>query len=155
MVVITEKNLCENIPYDLAKAYRRAKRNVTQSDSQRHPQTRHGELDNADSRRRSIVYDYGKADYEEITPEEAVDLVKRDKHNIESFRIIYKGDLVEYEVRDNGSIYCIYSNRDNSFTSQDGKYYKNIAFAPYKKVLEVADKIYKTNEYDLLISGED
>lgn len=62
--------------------------------------------------------------------------------------------MIEYEVRDNGSVYCIYGNRDHEFIADDGKRYKNIAFAPFKKVIEVADKIYLTNEYDYLIQND-
>ena len=102
--------------YDAATGY----------ESQRNPQTYHGELSNPT--RRAVRYDYGKANYDEISAEEAIRLVKQDKHNIQKLRIIYRLDdassLVEYEVRDNGSVYAIYGSADP--VTIDGKNYKNI-----------------------------
>ena len=130
--------------YDAATGY----------ESQRNPQTRHGELINP--ARRSVRYDYGKANYDEISAEEAIRLVKQDKHNIQKLRIIYRlndaSSLVEYEVRDNGSVYAIYGSADS--ITIDGKTYKNIRYAPWKKVIENADLIYVTDEYDKYLDAD-
>lgn len=130
--------------YDAATGY----------ESQRNPHTDHGELRNPT--RRAVKYDYGKATYDEISAEEAIRLVKQDKHNIQKLRIIYrlsdKESLVEYEVRDNGSVYAIYGS-SNPITI-DGKQYKNIRYAPWKKVLENADLIYITDEYDKYLDAD-
>lgn len=130
--------------YDAATGY----------ESQRNPHTFHGELSNPS--RRVVRYDYGKANYDEISAEEAIRLVKQDKHNIQKLRIIYrladKSSLVEYEVRDNGSVYAIYGSSDS--VTIDGKTYKNIRYAPWKKVLENADLIYITDEYDKYLDAD-
>ena len=127
---------------------------ATGYESQRNPNTNHSELKNPT--RRAVKYDYGKASYEEISAEEAVRLVKQDKHNIQKLRIIYrladKESLVEYEVRDNGSVYAIYGSPNP--ISIDGKQYKNIRYAPWKKVLENADLIYITDEYDRYLDAD-
>lgn len=138
---LEEEFLDENIPRDLVAAYRKA----SGYSSQRNPESSHTELQNA--HRRTIKYDYGKSDYQVISPEDAIRLVRQDKHNIQKLRIIYQGDLVEYEVRDNGSVYAIYGNSDRTVTLGD-KSYKNIRYAPWKAVIENADKIYITDEYE-------
>lgn len=138
-----EELIDENIPRDLAKAYK----NSAAYDSQRNQESRHSEIKNSHTYRRFTYYDYGKSSYESITPEAAIQLVKDNKYNIQKLRIIYDGDLVEYEVRDNGSIYAIYGNSSDDVVI-DGKTYKNIRYAPWRKVLQNADKIYITDEYD-------
>ena len=127
---------------------------ATGYESHKNPNTEHQELRNPS--RRSVKYDYGKANYEEISAEEAIRLVKQDKNNIQNLRIIYRlndpGSLVEYEVRNNGSVYAIYGS-PNEITIGD-KTYKNIRYAPWKKVLENADLIYLTDEYDRYLDAD-
>ena len=142
-----EQYLDENLPRDLAKAY---KNSLTHgSGSQRHPDTRHKSI----NYRRSVLYDYGKANYEEMTADEAIEYVKENKENIENLRVIFNGELVEFEVRNNGTVYAIYGSDDRNVMVGD-KEYKNIRFAPYKRILQNANKIYVTDEYDHPISQQ-
>lgn len=142
--------LLENIPQDLLAAYQRA----TAYDSQRNPQSLHTELNlNPNINRKTIRYDYGKASYEEISAEQAINLIKQDKSNASKLRIIFDGKLVEYELRDNGNIYAIYGDVDHRVTIND-KSYRNIRYAPWRAVLQNADKIYVTDEYDKLITAD-
>lgn len=142
---IFEALIDENLPRDLAAAYKSS----TAYDSQRNPLTQHREINN-NKRRRYVKYDYGKSSYEPITPDAAIQLVKDNKYNIQKLRIIYDGELVEFEVRDNGGIYSIYGNTSKEVVVDD-KTYKNIRYVPWRKVLQNADKIYLTDEYDHLI----
>lgn len=143
---IDEEFLDENIPRDLYRLY-----SVQPYASQRNPSTRHWEVHM--NGRRSKLYDYGKATYKVISADDAIEMVKRNKHEVQNLRIIFDGNLVEYEVRDNGSIYPIYRSPDPVFIN--GKTYKNVGFAPWQQIIRAADKIYWTDEYDKLISIED
>ena len=131
--------------YDRANGY----------ESQRNPNTLHREL--VDPRRRSVRYDYGNANYEEVSADEMIRDVKQHKENIKNYRIIFDVNnfesLVEYELRDNGSIYAIYGDSEHS-VEIDGKIYKNIRYAPWQKVARAADLIYKTDEYDHEITAD-
>lgn len=140
-LALFEALIAENIPRDLAAAYKSANR----YESQRNVQTAHDELRSYN--RRSVNYDYGKSNYDPISAEDAIQLVRANKSDIQKLRIIYDGDLVEYEVRDNGSVYAIYGDSSNSVTF-NGKTYKNIRYVPWRTVLQNADKIYITDEYD-------
>lgn len=146
-IEIAEKYLDENIPRDLFRLY-----NNRPYPSQRNPDTKHFELHNTDNRR-SILYDYGKAQYRVISAQEAIQMVKNNKQEIQNLRIIFDGYLVEYELRDNGSIYAIY--RDPSSVTINGKYYKNIGYAPWQQVINFAEKIYWTDEYSRKLSAEE
>lgn len=87
-------------------------------------------------------------------------MVKRDRESVVNLRILYQGTLVEFEVRSNNSIYAIYGpgGTDNpvTITNPDGtsREYKNLRFIPFNKMLDIADKIYLTDEYDHPISDE-
>jgi len=141
---IYEELLDENIPRDLYQAY-----DMTPYDSQRNPLTRHYEVQRG---RRTATYDYGKAKYKVISPDDAIRLVKQNKNEVQNLRILYNGKLVEYEVRDNGAIYAIYRSLDP--VTINGKNYKNIGYAPWQAVIRAADKIYWTDEYSKLLSPE-
>lgn len=140
-----EKILHENIPSDLFKLY-----NLTPYESQRNPSTQHYELHN--NRRRSKLYDYGNAIYKVISAEEAIQLVKQNREEIQNLRIIFDDNLVEYELRNNGSIYAIYRSLDHIFVG--GKEYKNVGFAPWQAIVRAASKIYWTDEYARKIPPE-
>jgi len=140
---IDQESINENIPRDLRMLY-----NVQPYNSQRNPSTQHQELFYND--RRSKLYDYGKAIYRVISAAEAIQMVKNNKEDVQNLRIIFAGSLVEYEVRDNGTIYAIY--RDSNAIDLNDKTYKNIGYAPWRQVIEAADKIYWTDEYSKKLS---
>lgn len=143
---IYEDFLDENIPRDLFNVY------LTEPyESQRNPETKHQELHSKS--RRNRLYDYGKAQYKVITPEEAIQMVKNNKQEVQNLRIIFNSSLVEYEVRDNGNIYAIY--RSSYPVTIGDKTFKNIGYAPWKAVLYAADKIYWTDEYERKLSPEE
>lgn len=144
---INEDFLDENIPRDLLALYRRSAPYA----SQRNPSTQHIELRYAS--RRSKAYDYGKAEYRVISAEDAIQRVKNNKEEVQNLRIIFNGDLVEYEVRDNGSIYAIYRSGDRVVLND--KVYKNVGYAPWRKVIRAAEKIYWTDEYSRKLSPEE
>ena len=73
--------------------------------------------------------------------------LKNNKEEIQNLRIIFEGNLVEYEVRDNGSIYAIYRSLEP--ITLEGIDYKNVGYAPWKRVIQAAEKIYWTDEYDI------
>lgn len=143
---IDEEFLDENIPRDLYLIYNRQP-----YPSQRNPETEHSELWYGN--RRSKKYDYGKAEYRIISANEAIQMVKNNKNEAQNLRIIFDGDLVEYEVRDNGSIYAIY--RSSDAVTINGKTYKNVGYAPWQQVVQAADKIYWTDEYSRKLSPEE
>ncbi|MCK9470185.1 MAG: hypothetical protein M0Q88_00335 [Bacilli bacterium] len=144
---IDEAFLDENIPRDLVKLYR----NTQPYSSHKNPDTYHSEVGSARNRR-FATYDYGKAKYKVISPEEAIRMVRNNKEEIQNLRIIFEGNLVEYEVRNNGSIYAIYRSLEP--ITLGGVDYKNVGYAPWIKVIQAAEKIYWTDEYDQLISRE-
>lgn len=144
---INEDFLDENIPRDLLALYRRS----TPYTSQRNPSTQHGELRLAS--RRSKAYDYGKAEYRIISADDAIQRVKNNKEEVQNLRIIFDNDLVEYELRDNGSIYAIYRSGDRVVLND--KVYKNVGYAPWRQVIRNAEKIYWTDEYSRKLSPEE
>lgn len=146
-IELDEEFLDENLPRDLAKAYQRAELHS----SQRHPNYSHNEV-NGGGTRRAVKYDYGNSTYELKSAEEAISIIKANKQECHNFRIIINNDLVEFEVRDNGSIYPIYGSSDS--VDIEGKHYKNIRYVNWKVILQNADKIYYTDEYDHPISDE-
>lgn len=133
-------------------------KNANSYDSQRNPASSHGEID--DKMRRFVKYDYGKANYEEISAEEAIQYVKQDKYNIQNLRIILdksdKSSLLEYEIRDNGNPYAIY--RPTDVFELNGKEFKNVGYITgWKNIFELfklADVIYKTDEYAHALSND-
>ena len=143
---INEDFLDENIPRDLLALYRRS----APYPSQRNPSTMHGELRSAD--RRSKAYDYGKAEYRVISADDAIQRVKNNKEEVQNLRIIFNNNLVEYEVRDNGSIYAIYRSGDRVVLND--KIYKNVGYAPWQQVIRAAEKIYWRDEYSRKLSPE-
>ena len=87
-------------------------------------------------------------------------MVKRDKESVVNLRVLYHGTLVEFEVRRNDRIYPIYgpggSDDPVTITNPDGssREYPNLRYLPFNKMLDIADKIYVTDEYDHPISAE-
>lgn len=138
----------ENIPADLLKAYKQS----SVYPSQKRPGDSHREITDNNYARRTMKYDYGKANYDPISAEEAFRMVKADNNQVENLRVIFNGELVEYEVRNNGSIYPIYRSPDE--VTIDGKVYKNVGYVNWKTILKHADKIYLTDEYSKKLSAD-
>lgn len=131
---IKESMLDEKLPKDLAKAYNR---------------------DDDYSRRSNHTYnttDYENADYEEITPERAIEL--RRQGAVGDIRAIIDGNLVTFRAYDG---YC---NRnvevwgDKAYTTKTGKTIRNTRDMPFSHVMKIADKIYYTNELRTNISAD-
>lgn len=115
------------IPSDLSKAYR-------------------GRSSYRDEINRNNI-DLQHADYTEITPEEAVQIIR--KGDPSTLRLIIEGDLVlidgKYGSQDDR--YRIkYTDYDHWYYTKSGNAVKDTARFPVSHLVSIADKIYKTNE---------
>lgn len=115
------------IPRDLSKAYR-------------------GRSSYKDEINRNNI-DLQHADYTEITPEEAVQIIR--KGDPSTLRLIIEGDLVlidgKYGSQDDR--YRIkYTDYDHWYYTKSGNAVKDTARFPVSHLVSIADKIYKTNE---------
>lgn len=115
------------IPSDLSKAYR-------------------GRSSYKDEINRNNI-DLQNADYTEITPEEAVQIIR--KGDPSTLRLIIEGDLVlidgKYGSQDDR--YRIkYTDYDHWYYTKSGNAVKDTARFPVSHLVSIADKIYKTNE---------
>lgn len=115
------------IPRDLSKAYR-------------------GRSSYKDEISRNNI-DLQHADYTEITPEEAVQIIR--KGDPSTLRLIIEGDLVlidgKYGSQDDR--YRIkYTDYDHWYYTKSGNAVKDTARFPVSHLVSIADKIYKTNE---------
>lgn len=131
---IKESKLDEKLPKDLARAYNR-------DDSYRRRSDRNGDS-----------VDYENADYEEITPEKAIEL--RRQGAVGDIRAIINGDLVTFRAYDG---YCnrnveVWGNK--AYTTKTGKTINNTRDMPFSHVMKIADKIYYTNELRTHISDD-
>lgn len=132
---IKESMLDEKLPKDLAKAYNRDDDYSRRSDHTHYNTT-----------------DYENADYEEITPERAIEL--RRQGAVGDIRAIIDGKLVTFRAYDG---YC---NRnvevwgDKAYTTKTGKTIRNTRDMPFSHVMKIADKIYYTNELRTNISAD-
>ena len=91
--------------------------------------------------------DLQNADYTEITPEEAVQIIR--KGDPSTLRLIIEGDLVlidgKYGSQDDR--YRIkYTDYDHWYYTKSGNAVKDTARFPVSHLVSIADKIYKTNE---------
>lgn len=91
--------------------------------------------------------DLQHADYTEITPEEAVQIIR--KGDPSTLRLIIEGDLVlidgKYGSQDDR--YRIkYTDYDHWYYTKSGNAVKDTARFPVSHLVSIADKIYKTNE---------
>ncbi len=190
IVNIGEEFLIENIPTALAAAYKKAtylgdgERSHSKAFIQREIQPNHREIASGDvGLRRFAKWDYGKANYEEITAEEAIQYLGLTAledgrwkcankasfaQKIQNLRFIYNGGLMEWESRVSGqSIAALYSTqipnavlRDNDIDirdSQGNRVNDTKYIKQYKElvgVIYLCDKIYKTDEYEYPISSE-
>lgn len=155
---LNEAILDENIPLDLVKAYRTSE--INRSGSVVHPETSHTELINPT--RRGVKYNYGKANYKEITKEEAKRIGRYEKDKVDQLRFIVGGKLIEYELRRNNALHQVYSinipwdilqaNGIHLFDKR-GEETNNSKFASFNNIVDLADKIYQTDEYDHLINN--
>lgn len=119
--------LDEAIPRDLSKAY-------------------HGRSGYKNTVNRNNI-DLQNADYTEITPEEAVQIIR--KGDPSTLRLIIEGDLVlidgKYGSQDDR--YRIkYTDYDHWYYTKSGTAVKDTARFPVSHLVSIADKIYKTNE---------
>ena len=130
---IQESKLDEKLPKDLARAYNK--------DSSYKLRTA-----------RPDDIDYENADYEEITPEKAIEL--RRQGAVGDIRAIINGNLVTFRAYDG---YC---NRnvevwgDKAYITKTGKTINNTRDMPFSHVMKIADKIYYTNELRTNISAD-
>ena len=134
------KFLIEKLPRDLAKAYR--------NDSSRRREMSHHNFFRDDD-----DIDYEKAEYKEITPEEAIALRKSGK--AETIRALIGGDWVEYykdgSANRNINISQWYSKL---YKTKSGRIITNTQHMPFSHVMHIADKIYATNENETKIDPE-
>ena len=122
--------LDESIPRDLASAYRRSD---------------YIDNDRRNSRFNRRDFDYHNATYTEITPEEALEY-KKNGH-LDDLRILINGDLVKYSKGSNRQQdYSTSVPYNKVYTNKKGNKIFNTNQMPLEYILQIADKIYYTNE---------
>ena len=131
------KSLNEKIPPDLAKAYR-------QSAGYRRGE---GALYIPDLGDRRGELDFENTDYIEITPEEAEEY--RRKGEADKLRVIYWGsaymvDPRSFKLRPSTGI-----KPEDEYITRTGRHINNSNYVPFSHMMEIADKIYYTNEGDI------
>ena len=144
------EQLDEKLPKDLAKAYR------TAGDSERIGFTGVGAkykdydrggyvtLKNKDTRR-NVKTDYENSQYTEITPEQALQ-AKKDG-NISKLRILINGDLVQFRNDGYPLVGPELGYRDeNIYKNKAGKEIRDTRRMPFNHLINIADKIYLTDE---------
>lgn len=127
-----DESLTEKLPKDLAKAYKYSNARPDIQD-------------------RRAEYDYEKAEYTEITPEEAMKAKKEGKAGM--LRVLIGNQVALY--RTDG--YCIKNVEvrwGETYTNKNGKKISNTRDMPFSYVMSIADKIYLTNEEDMQIDPE-
>lgn len=155
---LTEDILDENIPWDLAQAYKTAE--AAPRGIQNNPESRHKEIADSIYNRRNVKWDYANATYREISKEEAKDLIKNHRQDVEKLRFLIDGNLVEYELRDGTRLYQSYyisplpqevldANGITNLKNRDSRYITSI-----NTIVNMADKIYWTDEYEHRITPE-
>lgn len=178
--ILEQYILTENIPRDLLQAYKTSERS---SQPSAHPESIHFELNTPE--RRTITFKYGDAEYTQISPDEAMNYLHLEKkpdgtwkctdknefvQNLPNLRFLANGQVMEWEVKPSGTIYYtywMYFPRNKAFTPEGETFYFKGKTGPtldtkfankYTDIANIAyacDKIYKTNEYDLLLSREE
>ena len=129
---LEEEILNEKLPKDLAKIYRRLDR-----------EGQHRVGFSGDDRRQSEV-DYEKAEYKEITPEEAIQARKDGR--IQDLRIIKDDQLISYREDGYPLMGIEWVDKEDRFINRNGKEIKDTRLMPPSHVFKIADKIYLTNE---------
>lgn len=154
---LNESILDENIPPDLARAYHNA--TLANSGSQINPSTRHGEVGGS-GYRRGVAYDYANSNYTEISKDEAKRIGRREKDKINELRFILGGHLIEFELRGNRLHQTYWTNipqevlGDVQILNKNGEPTTDSKYAKYETIVDLADKIYKTDEYEHRITDE-
>lgn len=138
---LEEEYLDENIPRDLLAAYRNSKHKSSDTYS-----AFHTELGSSNASRRLINYDYGNSEYKEISADKALQLIKNNPSDVNQLRVLYDGDLIEWEYKGDGKFYCLYGDSTKPVII-NGKNYRNIRYLNPRQLLPYADKIYWTDEY--------
>lgn len=118
--------LQEKLPADLAKVY---DRNDLYKD-----RTSHYKYNDTD---------FEKAEYKEITPEEALELKKQGR--ITDIRAIVNGALIRYNS-EGKSIADTDVRWEQRYTTRTGNKVDNTRKMPFNYVMQIADKIYVTDE---------
>lgn len=131
------KSLTEKIPSDLAKAYR-------QSAEYRRGE---GALYIPDLGDREGDLDFENTDYIEITPEEAEDY--RKKGEVDKLRVIYWGDAYTVDPRSFKLKPSAGIKPEDEYITRTGRHINNSNHVPFSHMMEIADKIYYTNEGDI------
>lgn len=131
------KSLNEKIPADLAKAYR-------QSAEYRR---REGALYTPDLGDREGDLDFENTDYIEITPEEAEEY--RKKGEADKLRVIYWGSAYMVDPRSFKLKPSTGIKPEDEYITRTGRHINNSNYVPFSHMMEIADKIYYTNEGDI------
>lgn len=131
------KSLNEKIPSDLAQAYRNSTASLDRGVQ--------GYTPNLDARRGEL--DFENTDYIEITPEEAEEY--RRKGEADKLRVIYWGsaytvDPRSFKLRPSTGI-----KPKDEYITRTGRRVNNSNHVPFTHMMEIADKIYYTNEGDI------
>lgn len=129
---LTEEILDEKLPKDLGRVYRRLN-----GEGQRRVGF------SGDDRRQSEI-DYEKAEYKEITPEEAIQARKDGR--IQDLRILKDDQLITYREDGYPLMGIEYVDLKDAFTNRNGKEIRDTRLMPPSHVFKIADKIYLTNE---------
>lgn len=168
-VQITNESLCEtadeldeDLPRDLAKAYRYKQ---TRGNSALDHDTLHGD---AMVRRRGSEIDFYNSNYEEVDARTAAQRVRENPSSIDRIRAIFGNQFLELDLRNNNKIYpVVMPTPDNrTFATrmidlgapenkvQDWARHKVQSNRGLEAVLGAADKIYWTDEYEHMIQPD-
>lgn len=131
------KSLNEKIPADLAQAYKRGVEYRRGKDAYYLPDLndRRGELD------------FENTDYIEITPEEAEEY--RRKGEADKLRVIYWGNAYMVDPRSFKLKPSAGIKPEDEYITRTGRSINTSNYVPFSHMMEIADKIYYTNEGDV------
>ncbi len=147
---LDEDLLDENLPRDLALAYKNIGSYADLPNSQMHY------LPGSSERRRYSRYDYKNSTYREITPQEASSLLSHSRGNAKYLRFLKNGRLIQFENNLPGEVHPIYgANVTITYTDRNGdRKTKSAKSCTMNQIVNNVDKIYYTDEYDHPLSQE-
>jgi len=140
----------EQLPPDLAKAYRQA---PVESDKigftgvgakEKKYDNRNSPYLSTKDTRRNVKTDYANSEYKEITPEEALQ-AKKDG-NIGKLRILVNGKLIQYRNDGYPLVGPEIYNKDKTYIKKNGEAIFDTRRMPFNHIVKIADKIYLTDE---------
>jgi len=144
------QQLEEQLPPDLAKAYRQAPVEFDKigftgvGAKEKKYDNRNSPYLSTKDTRRNVKTDYANSEYKEITPEEALQ-AKKDG-NIGKLRILVNGKLIQYRNDGYPLVGPEIYNKDKTYIKKNGEAIFDTRRMPFNHIVKIADKIYLTDE---------